>query len=308
MSRKFFFCLSRVFRLILHCPASSRQHKRKPHSNNTLSNQRVKKNLVTYISQNTASCSLFNTYCRVLTSHFSITHCSQLTTRNSLPTIPYSLPIHFLYQRRQRALFHALSPLRPTSPSACDLMGRKFFNCLSRVFRFFIVLLRHIHTTPLQSTCEKKNTTLNSPFLLTTQYAQLINFYPPHNYPILVVHCSQLHIHCYLLATRTHNLLFIAYCSPFATFDLPITTHYSQRTKYNSPRITKKLTIHYPRCSQFTTHSTQRTAHNVQLITHIFFLIIKSLVIDYSLPSSRNSHFTIQNLLPITHFSLFDIH
>ena len=147
----------------------------------------------------------------------------------------------------------------------------------------------------------KKNTTLNSPFLLTTQYAQLINFYPPHNYPILVVHCSQLHIHCYLLATRTHNLLFIAYCSPLATFDLPITTHYSQRTKYNSPRIAKnsQFIIHAAHNSQLTAHNVQLTTCN-SLLTN--FLITKSLVIDYSLPSSRNSHFTIQNLLPITHF------
>ena len=268
------------------------------------------KNLVTYISQNTASRSLLNTYCRVLTSHFSITHCSQSTTDNSQFITHNSLLItnSFFTTNEDNVLCFTPFHLFDQQVHQHVTWWVASFSIACRVcfvssFFCFAIFIQH----PSNQRVKKKNTTLNSPFLLTTQYAQLINFYPPHNYPILVVHCSQLHIHCYLLATRTHNLLFIAYCSPFATFDLPITTHYSQRTKYNSPRITKN--------SQFiihAAHNSQLTAHNVQLTTCnsllTFFLIIKSLVIDYSLPSSRNSHFTIQNLLPITHFSLFDIH
>ena len=143
--------------LFLHCPASSRQHKRTPHLYNIPPINAWKKSRYLHLSKH---CFPLIIEYLLPSAHFSLLHYSLFTIHNGQLAIHYPQFIThyqfiFHYQRRQRALFHALSPLRPTSPSACDLIRRKFFNCLSRVFRFFIVLLRHIHTTPSNQRVKK---------------------------------------------------------------------------------------------------------------------------------------------------------
>ena len=152
----------------LFCLISTTQNAR--HSYNT-SPINAWKNILTHNSLFTAHYSILNAHCQVLIAQCSLITAPLLIAHNSHTKHNYSLltthtqrTIHysqliFYHERRQRSLLHALSHLRPTSRWTWYLMSRKFFNCLSRVFRFFIDLPRHIHTTAVQSTCEKKKLT-----------------------------------------------------------------------------------------------------------------------------------------------------
>ena len=242
MNRKFFLCLSRVFRLFLHCSASSRQHKRKPHSYNTLSSQRVKK-----IFLRTTHKSLLLAHYLKLSAHFSLLHYSLLTIHNAQHTTHYSqLITHF--QRGQRALLHALLPLlRPTSPSACDLWISSFsFACrvwfvsslfclisISQTHAIFIQHPSHQRVKKKLTTHPTANyslfTTCNS--LCTTQYYLLIDYCSLikatrslllAHYSLLIVHYS----HTYFSILTTHH-------PPFFS-QLILTAHYSILTTYNS--------------------------------------------------------------------------
>ena len=189
-------------------------------------------------------------------------------------------------------------------------MNRKFFLCLSRVVRFFIVLphfditnARHIHSTPLPSTCEKKKkltthptanyslfTTCNS--LCTTQYYLLIDYCSlikatcsllPAHYSLLIVHYS----HTYFSILTTHH-------PPFFS-QLILTAHYSILTTYNS-----LLSIYY---SPQTTHYSQPTTRSIfyysPLMTHCPLYEYWSII-------THDLLLTINHSLPIiaTHYAL----
>ena len=279
MNRKFFLCLSRVFRLFLHCSASSRQHKRKPHSYNTLSNQRVKKNLLTYNSQITASCSLLKTHCSVLISHFSTTHCSQFTTHSTQLTTHSSLltsnednvlcftPFYlfFVQQVHQHVTWWIAS-----FSFACRVWFVSSLFCLISISQTHAIFIQH----PSHQRVEKKKltthptanyslfTTCNS--LCTTQYYLLIDYcslikatcslLPAHN-SLLTTHCS-LFTYLFLYTHHSPSTIFLtthSHCSLLNTYDLQLITQYLLFTTDNALLATHHslhffllLTTHYP--------------------------------------------------------------
>ena len=149
-------------------------------------------------------------------------------------------------------------------------MNRKFFLCLSRVIRFFIVLphfditnARHIHSTPLPSTCGKKKltthptanyslfTTCNS--LCTTQYYLLIDY------------CSLIKATCSLLPA--HNSLFTIHI--LISLYSPLTIHHFSHNSFSLLTTQYlRLTTHY---SVFISHHRQRTTRNPPLAPFFFY-------------------------------------
>ena len=161
----------------------------------------------------TFQCSLPTTHTALPTIHKPTTHQLRTIAHNY-----YSL--FFYFQYGQHSLLHALFPLRPTSPSACDLMSRKLFFCLSRVLFIFVLYhldktsARHIHTTPSQSTHEKSTILL---FFSVTQHSLSFLF----TIQQFTTHNSQFKTHNLSLPTNKDNV----FCfTPFHLFDQQVVT------------------------------------------------------------------------------------
>ena len=249
------------------------------------------KNLLTYNSQITASCSLFKTHCSVLISHFSTTHCSQFTTHSTQLTTHSSLltsnednvlcftPFYlfFVQQVHQHVTWWIAS-----FSFACRVWFVSSLFCLISISQTHAIFIQH----PSHQRVEKKNSQLIP--LQTTHYSLLVTLCAPHNttYSLITAHWQKLLVHSYLLTTHcslftylflyTHHspsTIFLtthSHCSLLNTYDLQLITQYLLVTTDNALLATHHslhffllLTTHYPlpiirilvnHNSRFTTH------------------------------------------------------
>ena len=236
------------------------------------SNQRVKKNLVTYISQNTASRSLFNTYCRVLTSHFSITHCSQLTTDNSQFITHNSLLITNSFSLPTKTTCFVSRPFTSSTNKSISMWPDG-----SQVFQLPVACVSFPHcsaspysyNTPPINVWKKKTQLSTDPFCWLLNTHDLLFFihrtitqyswFIAHSY-IFTATCSQRALTTYCLLLTAHHSQLLIYQSQLITHNEQSTTHHELQKTHNS--LSTLLTIHN---SQHTTYSSQRATHYSQI-------------------------------------------